>query len=75
MDEVLDVLELVVDVGFEGAIAWLFRVLGVVCILAGLGLWLFTEMTLLVWPLVLIAGGGLLVVVPHLSVFVLEVLG
>ncbi|WP_336326774.1 hypothetical protein [Halovenus sp. HT40] len=63
MDELFDVLDLVVDVGELAG--WLFRILGVVAILAGIGLWLFTDVTLLV-PAVLVVLGLVLLVVPEI---------
>jgi hypothetical protein len=72
MDEVLDVAELVVDLGFGNAVAWLFRVLGLLAILAGLGLWLFTDMGLLVVPAVLMAAGLVAVAAPSVLLFLVE---
>jgi len=62
MDEALEVIELVADSGFEGAIVWLFRVVGLLAILAGLGLWLLTDVTLLIWAGLIVVGLVLLVV-------------
>ena len=59
MVELFEVLDLLADSGLEGAVTWLFRILGVLSILAGIGIWLFTEITLLV-PIVLIVAGLLL---------------
>jgi len=71
MDEILDVAELVVDSGFEEAIAWLFRIVGILCILAGIGIWLFVDVTILV-PIGLIVLGLLLVAIPQVLLLLLE---
>lgn len=65
MDELLEVVELFGDFGLEGAIAWLFRLLGVLAILGGLGVWLLTDVSLIV-PVALVGIGIALVVVPGL---------
>ena len=36
--------ELVVESGLEGVVTWLLRILGLVAIVAGIGLWMFTGM-------------------------------
>jgi magnesium-transporting ATPase (P-type) len=69
MDEVLDVLDLVADLG--GLATWLSRLLGIVAVLAGVAIWLFTDITLLV-PAVLVAVGLALIVVPELLLAVAE---
>lgn len=75
MDEVLDAAELVQDAGFEGAFAWLFRIVGILVVLAGLGLWLFTEMTLLWIPAVLVVAGLILIAIPEVLLALLELVG
>jgi hypothetical protein len=72
MDEVLDVVDVVADSGFEGIVAWALRVVGLVAILAGLGLWLFTEMGLLVIPALLVVVGLVLVVAPSVLLLAAE---
>jgi hypothetical protein len=73
MDEVLDIAEVVVDSGLEDAFAWILRLLGVVAVLAGIGLWLLTEM---VWvPAALVLLGLLCLVVPQLLLLVVELAG
>jgi hypothetical protein len=69
MDEVLDVLGLVADLG--GLATWLSRLLGIVAVLAGVAIWLFTDIALLV-PAVLVAVGLALLVVPELLLAVAE---
>lgn len=64
MDEALEIVDLLADSGVEGAVTWLLRLVGAVAVLAGVGLWLFTEMGLLVVPALLIAGGVVLLVAP-----------
>jgi hypothetical protein len=72
VDDVLEVAELVADSEMEGLLAWLLRLLGVVALLAGLGLWLFTDMGLLVVPALLIVLGLVLLVAPSVLVFLVE---
>jgi hypothetical protein len=72
MDEVLDAAELIVDAGLEEAFAWILRIVGVLLLLVGLGLWLGTDMGLLVIPAALIVLGLLLVVIPSLLLGVFE---
>jgi hypothetical protein len=74
MDEALEVVDLLADSGFEGAIVWLLRLVGVVSVLAGLGLWLLTDVTVLLWG-GLIVVGLVLVVVPGLLVAAAELFG
>ena len=71
MDEILDVAELVVDSGLEEAVAWLFRIVGILCILAGIGIWLFVDVTALV-PIGLIVLGIVLVAIPQVLLLFLE---
>jgi hypothetical protein len=47
MDEVLEAVDVVADSGLEGAVTWLLRLLGLVVLITGVGLWLFTEMAAL----------------------------
>jgi hypothetical protein len=68
MDEILDVVELVADVGELAG--WLFRVLGIVAILAGVGVWLFTDITVLVPAVLILVGLGLLIIPEILLSFV-----
>jgi hypothetical protein len=69
MDELLDVVELVADVGEWAGL--LFRVLAVVAILAGVGIWLFVDVTVLVPAVLILVGVGLLVI-PELLLSVIE---
>ncbi|MFB6270383.1 MAG: hypothetical protein ABEH83_10590 [Halobacterium sp.] len=75
MDEVLEVAELAADAGFEEAFAWLFRLVGVPLVLAGLGLWLLTDVGLLWLPAVLVVAGVVLAAVPEIPLAVLELAG
>ena len=72
MDEALEVVDVLADSGFEGAITWLLRLLGLVAVLAGLGLWLFTEMGLLILPAALIVLGLVLLVAPSILLALAE---
>jgi hypothetical protein len=72
MDDALEAVELVADSGLEGAVVWLLRVVGIVAILAGLGLWLFTDAGLLVLPALLLVVGIVLVAVPGLLLTIAE---
>lgn len=64
MDDFLEIVDVVADSGLEGVVTWLLRLLGLVAVLAGVGLWLLTEMGLLFLPAVLIAVGLVLLVAP-----------
>ncbi len=75
MDEALEVAELAADAGLEGAIVWLLRILGLLFVLAGAGLWLLTESGLLVLPAALMVVGLLLIAVPGLLFGLLEIVG
>jgi hypothetical protein len=72
MDEVLEVVDVVADSGFEGIVSWLLRLVGLVLLLAGLGMWLFTEMGLLVLPALLILAGLVLLVAPSILLLAAE---
>ncbi|SFS96929.1 hypothetical protein [Halostagnicola kamekurae] len=74
MDELLDVLDLVADSELEGIVTWLFRLLGVLAVLAGIGVLLFTDITLLV-PAVLIVVGLVLIAIPSLLLELAELAG
>jgi len=75
MDEVLELVDLVADSALEGVFVWLLRLVGMLAVLSGLGLWLLTDMGLLVLPLVLIVGGLALLVVPSFLLAVAELVG
>ncbi|MFC5366544.1 hypothetical protein [Salinirubrum litoreum] len=72
MDEALEVVEVVADSELEGAFVWLLRILGVLAVLAGLGLWLLTDMGLLILPALLIVVGLVLLVAPQILLFLAE---
>ncbi|MGB9952697.1 hypothetical protein [Haloarcula sp. Atlit-7R] len=72
MDEILDVVDLVADSGFEGIVTWLVRIVGLVALLGGLGLWLFTDMGLLVVPAVLLLVGLVLLIAPSVLLLAAE---
>ncbi|WP_158058137.1 hypothetical protein [Halorussus halophilus] len=72
MDEALEAVELVADSELEGAFTWLLRIVGLLVLLAGVGLWLFTEMGLLVLPAVLIVVGLVLLVAPSILLALAE---
>ncbi|WP_227130729.1 hypothetical protein [Halorubellus salinus] len=75
MDEALEVVELVADSGLEEAFAWVLRIVGILCLLAGLGLWLGGFMNLLWVPALLVALGLFLLVAPQVLLFVVELTG
>ncbi|MFB6101469.1 MAG: hypothetical protein ABEJ73_02775 [Haloplanus sp.] len=75
MDEALEVVDLIADSGLEDAITWALRFVGLLAILAGLGLWLFTDMGLLVVPALLIVVGIVLLVVPSILLVAAELAG
>jgi len=72
MDEALETVDVLADSGLEGAITWLLRLLGVVAVLAGLGLRQLTDAGLFVLPSVLVVIGLVLLVVPSLLLAVAE---
>lgn len=72
MDEALEVVDALADSGFEGMVAWALRIAGLLAILAGLGLWLGTEMGLLVLPALLIVGGLVLLAAPSVLLALAE---
>jgi len=72
MDDALEVVDVLADSGLEGAITWLFRLVGLVAVLAGLGLWLLTDMGLLFVPAALIAIGLVLLVAPSVLLALAE---
>ena len=72
MDELLDVVEVAADVGLEGVFAWIVRVIGLLVLLAGAGMWLATDMGLLVLPAALMVVGIALLVAPSVLLAVAE---
>lgn len=72
MDEALEIVDLVADTPLEGVLTWLFRLLGLVALLGGLGLWLLTDAGLLVLPAVLLVAGVVLLVAPNVLLFLVE---
>jgi len=75
MDEVLEVADVIADSGLEGAFTWLLRIVALVAILAGVGLWLFTDMGLLVLPAALIAVGVVVMLAPEVLFALAELAG
>ncbi|UPM44838.1 hypothetical protein [Halocatena salina] len=75
MDDILELADVVADSELEGALVWLLRLIGLLALLGGLGLWLLTDMGLLVLPLVLIVGGLILLIVPGLLLTLAELGG
>ncbi|MFC7227658.1 hypothetical protein N0B31_09615 [Salinirubellus salinus] len=72
MEEALEAAELVADSELEGAFTWLLRLLGVLFLLAGLGMWLLTDAGLLVLPALLLLVGVVLLVAPSVLLFLAE---
>lgn len=75
MDEALEAVELVADSGFEEAFAWVLRIIGILCLLAGFGLWLGAGMSLLWTPAILVAVGVFMLVAPQILLFLVELTG
>ncbi|WP_348609182.1 hypothetical protein [Halobaculum rarum] len=73
MDEALEAAEAIADSELEGAVVWVFRVIGILAALAGIGLWLFTQSGLLWLPAILIAVGILLAVIPGILLELIDV--
>jgi hypothetical protein len=72
MEEVLDAVEVAEALGLEGVFAWLLRIVGLLALVAGLYLWLGTEMGLLILPAVLLLVGVVLLVAPSVLLFLTE---
>ena len=72
MDEALDAVELLAEFGLEGVVAWLLRLVGLVALLAGMGLWLVADMSLLFVPAALMLVGLVLLVAPSVLLFLTE---
>lgn len=72
MDDALEAVDVVADSGFEGIVSWLLRLVGLVLLLAGLGMWLVTEMGLLVLPALLMFAGLVLLVAPSVLLLAAE---
>jgi hypothetical protein len=72
MDEILEVAEVAADFGLEGVMAWIVRLIGLLALLAGAGMWLVAEMSLLVLPAALMAVGLVLLVAPSIVFLFLE---
>lgn len=72
MEEALEVVDVVADSELEGAVTWLLRVVGLVVLLGGLGMWLLTDMGLLVLPALLIVAGLVLLVAPSILLALAE---
>jgi hypothetical protein len=72
MDEALEVVDIVADSGFEGIVTWVLRLVGLVVLIAGLGMWLFTDAGLLVVPALLILGGLVLLAAPSVLLLIAE---
>jgi hypothetical protein len=72
VDEILEVLGLVAESGLEGVFAWILRIVGLLAVLVGVGLWAFTDMGLLVVPGALLAVGVVLLVAPSVPLVAAE---
>jgi len=72
MDEVLELADAVADSGLEGVVTWLVRLVGLLAVLAGIALWLFTESGLFVLPAALIGVGLVLLVAPSVLLALAE---
>lgn len=72
MDDALEIVDVLADAGLEEEFAWLFRILGILAVLAGLGLWLLTDMGLLIPPAALIVLGVVLLVIPQILLALTE---
>jgi len=75
MDEILDVVDVVADLGLEGVASAIVRLVGLVALLAGVGLWLLTDAGLLVVPALLILAGLVLLVAPSVLLALAELAG
>lgn len=71
MDEALEVVDLVADFGLEGIVTWLFRLVGLLVVLTGVGLWLFVDVGLVI-PAALVVVGVVLLVAPSVLLALAE---
>ncbi|WP_049985392.1 hypothetical protein [Halobellus rufus] len=72
MDEALEVVDVVADSGLEGVVTWALRLVGLLVLLAGLGLWLLTDLGLLWIPAVLLVVGVVLLAAPSVLLLLAE---
>lgn len=72
MEDALEIVDVLADAGLEEEFVWLFRILGILALVAGLGLWLLTDMGLLILPAALIVLGIVLLVVPQILLTLTE---
>jgi hypothetical protein len=72
MEDVLEVVDVAADLGLEGVFAWILRVVGLLALLGGLGLWLVADMGLLVLPAALMVVGLVLLVAPSILLALTE---
>jgi hypothetical protein len=72
MDEALEAVDVLADAGLAGALVWLLRLVGLIALLVGIGLWLFTDAGLLVVPALAIVVGLVLLVAPGVLLAVAE---
>ena len=74
MDDLLELVDVVADSELEGIFVWLLRLVGLLAVLAGLGLWLATDVGLFL-PLALILGGFVLLIAPSVLLSIAELVG
>jgi hypothetical protein len=72
MDEILEVAEVAADFGLEGVMAWIVRLIGLLALLAGAGMWLVADMSLLVLPAALMVVGLVLLFAPSVALLFAE---
>lgn len=72
MDEALEVADAFADSELGGVVTWLLRLVGLLALLAGAGLWLFTEAGLLFVPAALMLVGVVLLVAPSVLLALAE---
>ena len=72
MDEIIEVAEVAADFGLEGVMAWIVRIIGLLVLVAGAGMWLVADMSLLVLPAALMVVGLVVLVAPSIFLLFLE---
>jgi len=72
MEEALEAAEVVADSELEGVFTWLLRLLGMLFLLGGLGMWLLTDAGLLVLPALLMLVGVALIAAPSVLLLLAE---
>jgi hypothetical protein len=72
VDGILDVPGPIAESGLEGVFTWILRIVGLLAVLAGVGLWASTDVGLLVVPGAVMAIGVVLLAAPSVPLLAAE---